>query len=144
MTIPDKLPCHPCPHNSVCCTWGASLEEAEAIGIIMDHKLAVLRAGHTYTMADFIEYSDDPGDPRRTWVIMSEIFGKVRQHCIFSTPSGCLIHDKPYYPQICRGFPWLEAPNVPYTSDVTICPVLVQIVEPTRGVKNDSHDSTTV
>jgi hypothetical protein len=35
----------------------------------------------------------------------------------------CSIYDKPYYPAVCRGFPFVDAETGgPYEYDRTICP----------------------
>jgi hypothetical protein len=34
---------------------------------------------------------------------------------------GCTIHDKSYYPAMCRGFPWTDETGARYEYDVTIC-----------------------
>jgi hypothetical protein len=44
------------------------------------------------------------------------------KRCVLFRDGGCTIHDKPYYPAVCRGFPWTDAEHGgPYESDVTIC-----------------------
>jgi hypothetical protein len=46
---------------------------------------------------------------------------------------GCSIHGRPYYPAVCKGFPWLDDEGERYEYDVTICgafeerPELVEI-----------------
>jgi hypothetical protein len=38
----------------------------------------------------------------------------------------CTIHSQPYYPAVCRGFPWIDAETGgPYEYDRTICPEFV-------------------
>lgn len=32
-----------------------------------------------------------------------------------------MIHDKPYYPTQCRGFPWTDGDGERYVYDVMIC-----------------------
>ncbi len=49
----------------------------------------------------------------------------VDGRCVFLGESGCSIHDKPYYPKVCRGFPWRFAESdEPYGYDLDICPEL--------------------
>ncbi|HEX5577221.1 MAG TPA: hypothetical protein VFX40_02540 [Gemmatimonadaceae bacterium] len=44
------------------------------------------------------------------------------KRCVFHSGGGCAIHDKPYYPTLCQGFPWTDAETgEPYEYDVTIC-----------------------
>ena len=98
--IPDVLPCRPCPHSSVCCSWGTELSVEEA---------RVLEAMHPNTVLQ-----DVWGD-MRTRV--------VNGRCVFRSDDGCSIHETEYYPSMCRGFPWRNAlTNGPYEDDLTICP----------------------
>jgi Fe-S-cluster containining protein len=42
--------------------------------------------------------------------------------CFFLRDNACTIHDKPYYPRICRGFPWIDGETGgEYPYDRTIC-----------------------
>ncbi len=94
------LPCYPCPHNASCCAYGVSLSDAEAAAI----------------EADF-----GPGLVYRTrW---GEFRTRIRQkRCVLFRDGGCTIHDKPYYPAVCGGFPWTDAETGGrYEYDVTIC-----------------------
>jgi hypothetical protein len=43
--------------------------------------------------------------------------------CVFLVDNICTIHAEPYYPAVCRGFPWTDAETGgPYEYDRTICP----------------------
>jgi len=81
-TLPS-LPCFPCPYNASCCAYGVSLSDSEAAAI----------------EADF-----GPGLVYRTrW---GEFRTRIRQkRCSLYRDGGCTIHDKSYYPAVCRGFP---------------------------------------
>jgi hypothetical protein len=99
--IPAKLPCFPCPHGGACCEWGVELSDDEA---------AAIRARH--------------GDAAVTWSEDEECWrtAVVGPRCVFWA-AGCAIHDKPYYPSMCRGFPWRYRDTAePYPYDATICP----------------------
>jgi len=106
------LPCYPCPHNATCCAYGTTVSEAEARAIVA-------------------EFGD--GKVYRTW--WGEWRTRVRGgRCVFYVGGGCQIHDRSYYPAVCRGFPWTDAETGgPYPYDRTICleflarPELVQI-----------------
>jgi len=111
MMLPT-LPCYPCPYQASCCAYGTTISEEEAAAI----------------EADF-----GPGLFYRTrW---NEIRTRVRnKRCVLFRDGGCSIHDKPYYPLSCRGFPWHDGETGGrYEFDVTICgafeaqPELVQI-----------------
>src|SRR5258706_9953110 len=82
--LPATLPCFPCPHAPNCCSWGTALEADEAAAIREQYGDAALR------------WSDEE-QQWRTAI--------VNGRCIFRD-RGCMIHDKPFYPRICRGFPW--------------------------------------
>ena|SRR6476619_7531515 len=99
MTIPE-LPCYPCPYNASCCAFGTTLSEDEAAAIESD-----FGAGLVY---------------QTRW---GEWRTRVRNgRCALFRDGGCTIHDKPYYPTVCRGFPWLDGDaEGPYEYDVTIC-----------------------
>jgi hypothetical protein len=110
-TLP-ALPCYPCPYDASCCAYGVSVSESEAAAI----------------EADF-----GPGLVYRTrW---GDLRTRVRRkRCVLFRDGGCTIHDKPYYPAVCRGFPWIDAETGGrYEYDVTICgdfaarPQLVEI-----------------
>lgn len=103
MTDLPTLPCFPCPHRSACCGWGATLSEEEA---------AAARRAH----GDGVAYRTRWGEWRT----------RVRQgRCVFLRDNACSIHDQPYYPAVCRGFPWIDAETGgPYEFDQTICPEL--------------------
>lgn len=111
MTLPP-LPCYPCPYNASCCAYGATVTDAEAAAIEANHG-----AGLVY---------------RTRW---GEWRTRVRnKRCALFRDGGCLIHDAPYYPAVCRGFPWTDAETGGrYEYDITICgefearPELVEI-----------------
>jgi hypothetical protein len=98
-TLPS-LPCYPCPHQASCCAYGSTVSEEEA---------AAIEAGH------------GPGLVYRTrW---GEWRTRVRKgRCALLRDGGCTIHDKPYYPKVCRGFPWIDAETSGrYEYDISIC-----------------------
>ncbi|HEY4303548.1 MAG TPA: hypothetical protein VGM82_03730 [Gemmatimonadaceae bacterium] len=110
-TLPS-LPCYPCPYDASCCAYGVSLSEAEAAAIEADYGPGLV-------------YRTRSGDIRT----------RVRaKRCVLYRDGGCTIHDKPYYPAVCGGFPWIDAETGGrYEFDVTICgeflnrPELVEI-----------------
>lgn len=112
------LPCFPCPHNSSCCAHGTTLSEEEAAIVAANHGI-----GTVY---------------RTRW---GEWRTRVRnRRCVFHSGGGCTLHDKPYYPTLCQGFPWTDAETgEPYEYDVTICgefaarPELVQLHPASSG-----------
>jgi Putative zinc- or iron-chelating domain len=99
MTLPS-LPCYPCPHAASCCAYGTSLSDEEAAAIEANHGSGLV-------------YKTQWGEWRT----------RVRKkRCVLYRDGGCSIHDKPYYPAMCRGFPWIDAETGGrYESDVTIC-----------------------
>jgi hypothetical protein len=113
-----SLPCYPCPYNASCCAYGSTVSEAEAAAIEANH---------------------GPGLVYRTrW---GEMRTRVKnKRCVMFRDGGCTIHDKAYYPAVCRGFPWTDAETGgPYEHDLTICgefvrvPALVEIQRGGRG-----------
>ena len=102
MSVPHRaLPCFPCPHQSACCQYGATVSEREAREIEAEHgpgKIKLLRGGELRT--------------------------RVKNgYCVFHQDNVCTIHGKPYYPEVCRCFPWTDAETGgPYQYDQTICP----------------------
>ena len=99
MTLPT-LPCYPCPHAASCCAYGTTLSEEEAAAIEANHGPGLV-------------YITRWGEWRT----------RVRQkRCALYRDGGCTIHDKPYYPAICRAFPWTDGESGGrYEYDVTIC-----------------------
>ena len=98
------LPCYPCPHQSACCAYGVTLSEDEA---------AAISAAH------------GPSTVYRTrW---GEWRTRVKRgRCVFLRENVCTIHAQPYYPAVCRGFPWTDAETGgPYEYDRTICPEFI-------------------
>lgn len=94
------LPCFPCPHNASCCAYGSTTSPDEAAAI---------------------ERDCGPGKVYRTrWGEWRTRVVKGR--CVLYKNGGCSIHDRPYYPAVCRGFPWTDAETGgPYPYDRTIC-----------------------
>lgn len=99
-----SLPCYPCPHSSSCCAYGVTLSEDEAAAITRIH------GGNTVYRTRWGEW--------RT---------RVRGgRCVLLRENVCTIHAQPYYPAVCRGFPWTDAETGgPYEYDRTICPEFV-------------------
>lgn len=101
-----KLPCFPCPHEAACCAWGTTLTSEEARAIRHRHG-----ADTTY---------------RTRW---GEWRTRVRGgRCVFyRADAGCILHDEPFYPEVCRRFPWTDAETGgPYEFDQTICPEFIR------------------
>ena len=99
VTLPS-LPCYPCPHEASCCAFGTTVSEEEA---------AAIQANH------------GPGLVYETrW---GELRTRVRnKRCVLFRDGGCSVHDKPYYPTTCQGFPWVDGDTGErYEYDVTIC-----------------------
>ena len=96
-----QLPCFPCPHRAACCAYGATVSEPEAVAIIAE-------------FGDGKVYKNRWGEWRT----------RVRRgRCVFFVDGGCRIHNKPFYPAVCRGFPWTDSETGgPYEYDRTICP----------------------
>jgi hypothetical protein len=104
VSVPDDsslpaLSCYPCPYEASCCGYGTTVTEEEAAAI---------------------EAHAGPGLVRRTrW---GELRTRVRnKRCVLFKDGGCSIHDQPFYPAQCRGFPWTDADGARYEYDVTIC-----------------------
>ena len=95
------LPCFPCPHQSACCAYGATLSDAEADAITAAHR------------ADLI-YRTRWGEWR------TRVSGG---RCVFLQDNACTIYGHSYYPAVCRGFPFVDSETGgPYQFDRTICP----------------------
>src|SRR4026209_1480553 len=95
------LPCYPCPHGSACCAFGTTLSEAEARAIRSEHGPERI-------------YRTRWGEGRT---------GVIKGRCGYLRENACTLYDKPYYPAVCRGFPWVDAETGgPYEFDRTICP----------------------
>jgi hypothetical protein len=112
-----SLPCYPCPHHSACCGWGVTLSEREAAAISDAHgadKVYRTRGGEWRTRVK-------------------------NRRCVLLVDNACSIYDKPYYPVVCGGFPFIDADTGgPYEFDRTICPEFerrpeLQLVNPYRG-----------
>lgn len=100
-----SLPCFPCPHKASCCAYGTTLNDEEAAAIEANHGAGLV-------------YRTRSGEWRT----------RVRnKRCALYRDDGCAIHDRPYYPAVCRGFPWTDAETGgPYQYDVTICGEFVE------------------
>lgn len=97
-----NLPCFPCPHKSICCSWGTDLTEKES-------KLIISKYGNEKVILTPEGY--------RTKVINDK--------CVFLKDNLCLLHDTEEYPSCCKGFPWRnQEDDGPYEPDITICPEL--------------------
>ena len=120
-TLPS-LPCYPCPHQASCCAYGTSLTDEEAAAITADHG-----PGLVY------------------WTRWGEFRTRVRKkRCVLYRDGGCSIHDKPYYPATCRGFPWTDSETGGrYEYDVTICGVFEaqpELIAIQRAIPSASRD----
>lgn len=120
-----KLPCFPCPHHSACCNYGSTVSPAEAKAIIAD-----FGEGKVY---------------KNRW---GEWRTRVKKgKCVFVVENGCAIHAKPYYPIVCRGFPWTDSESGgPYEFDQDICPEFVkhpELVQLGLKVHHTKHPTTT-
>jgi hypothetical protein len=109
-TTHPSLPCHPCPHNASCCAYGTTLSDDEAAAI---------------------EAYLGPGLVHKRW---GEWRTRIRdKRCVLYRDGGCAVHDQPFYPTVCRGFPWTDSEGSRYEYDVDICgeftarPELVEI-----------------
>ena len=94
-----KLPCYPCPYGASCCAYGTTLSEEEAAAI---------------------EAHLGPGlVMRMKW---GELRTRVRnKRCVLYRDGGCSVHDQPFYPALCRGFPWFDPDGRRYEFDLDIC-----------------------
>ncbi|HET9605173.1 MAG TPA: hypothetical protein VFO96_12855, partial [Gemmatimonadales bacterium] len=67
--------------------------------------------------------------------------------CAFLQDNVCIIHDRHYYPKVCRYFPWRDAEHGgPYEFDQTICPEFVsrpELIQIGRGLVPLDADSAT-
>lgn len=125
MTASDNpfpsLPCFPCPYDSSCCAYGVSLTDDEAAAIEAAHGTGLV-------------YKTRWGEWRT----------RVKnKRCVMMRNGGCSIHDKPYYPTTCGGFPWTDGESgARYEFDLTICgefvkrPELVAIQRAIPGAKS--------
>jgi hypothetical protein len=123
-----SLPCFPCPHHSACCAYGTTLTAQEAAAIVAEH-------------------GPDPVYRTRWGEWRTRV---TKGRCVFLSNNSCTIYNKPYYPAVCRGFPWLDAETGgPYEFDRTICPEftrrpeLVQI-NPFESESTREHRRSTV
>ena len=112
-----SLPCFPCPYNASCCAYGATVSDEEAAAIQAD-----LGPGFVY---------------RTRW---DEWRTRIRKgRCALFANGGCTIHDKPYYPRLCQGFPWTDGETgARYEYDITICGEFVaqaELIEIQRAIR---------
>jgi hypothetical protein len=105
VTALRALPCFPCPHHSACCRYGTTVSDEEAEAIRRHH-------------GEDLVYQTRWGEWRT----------RVRRgYCVFHSNNTCMLHDRPYYPAVCRGFPWTDAETGgPYLYDRGICPEMVE------------------
>src|SRR3954469_22220221 len=110
MSLP-QLPCYPCPYEASCCAYGTTLSDEEAAAIEANH-------------GEGLVYKTRSGEWRT----------RVRnKRCVMFQGGGCTIHNKSYYPTVCRGFPWTDSEGARYEYDISICgafadqPELVEI-----------------
>jgi hypothetical protein len=121
VTLPS-LPCYPCPHEASCCAFGTTVSEEEAAAIEANH---------------------GPGLIYETrW---GELRTRVRnRRCVLFRDGGCSVHDKPYYPTTCQGFPWVDGDTGErYEYDVTICGEFErrpELIELRRAIRPASGD----
>jgi hypothetical protein len=118
------LPCYPCPHRAACCAYGTTLSDDEA---------RIIRQRH----GAHLIYQTRTGEWRT----------RVRnRRCVFLADNVCTIYNQPYYPAVCRGFPWLDAETGgPYEFDRDICPEFVkrpELYEITPTVRTSSPASS--
>ena len=96
-----QLPCYPCPHHSACCGFGTTLSPEEARGIVRKygkHKVYKTRWGEWRTRV-------------------------AQGRCVMWKENSCSIYNTPEYPEVCRGFPFVDVESgEPYKYDQTICP----------------------
>jgi len=99
------LPCYPCPHHAACCAYGTTLTAEEAKRILAAHGNAVAY--------------------RTRW---GEWRTRVRKgRCALLVDNACSIYNQPYYPAVCRGFPFIDAESGgPYEFEREICPEFVR------------------
>ncbi|HEX9894612.1 MAG TPA: YkgJ family cysteine cluster protein [Gemmatimonadales bacterium] len=104
MSALPVLPCFPCPHASACCRYGTTVTDEEGAAIRQHH-------------GENLVYQTRWGEWRT----------RIRQgYCVFHAANRCALHDKPYYPAVCRGFPFTDAETGgPYLYDQTICPEFI-------------------
>ena len=118
-----SLPCFPCPHNASCCAYGTSLTDDEAAAITRDHGPGLV-------------YETRWGEWRT----------RVRnKRCVLYRDGGCMIHDRAYYPETCRGFPWTDAYGGRYEYEITICGEFVtqpELVALQRAIPPTPDDET--
>ena len=116
------LPCYPCPYNASCCAYGVTVTPEEA---------AAIEAHHGPGMV----YETRWGEWRT----------RVRnKRCVLFRDGGCSIHAQPYYPSLCRSFPWTDAETGDrYEYDITICGAFAahpELVAIQRGFSLNARD----
>lgn len=97
------LPCYPCPHQSVCCKYGTTLSEREALALSAKYGKSKI-------------FKNAEGLWRT----------RVRKgRCVFNVNNSCSIHADPDYPVVCTEFPWFVGdPETPYPTELEMCPQL--------------------
>jgi hypothetical protein len=100
LPVLPELPCYPCPYDASCCAHGTTVSDEEA---------AAIEANHGPNLV----YKTRWGETRT----------RVKnRRCILFRDGGCTIHDRSYYPAVCRGFPWTDAETGGrYEYDIMIC-----------------------
>jgi hypothetical protein len=95
-----SLPCYPCPYDASCCAYGTTVTDEEAAAIEAD-------------LGPGLVYQTQWGEWRT----------RVRKkRCVLYRDGGCTIHDRSYYPAMCRGFPWVDGmTGKRYEYDTDIC-----------------------
>lgn len=98
-----ELPCHPCPHLSVCCRWGTELTDEEGEALIQE-----FGEGHVFWSVDDQRFRTQTRSGR----------------CVFYREGGCSIHGHEHYPTMCADFPWRDSrePEAPRALDAELCP----------------------
>lgn len=115
--VPSNLPCNPCPHGSRCCNQGTLLTDREALHIGLAHG------------TEFVEYLPPRELFARGWFDQPPEQGAwtttiTDGQCSLLRDNKCSIHDKIYYPRVCRDFPHRDTlnPSLPRAYDADTCP----------------------
>jgi Fe-S-cluster containining protein len=94
-----KIICDPCPYNGECCVYGVDLVNNE-------HVLIKEIYGDEAIMF---------ADGYRTSIINGR--------CFFLNDGKCSIHDKIYYPKVCKLYPYEDLDGGEYKSE-HVCPCI--------------------
>ena len=121
--VPDSLPCHPCPHDAPCCTYGTTLTPTEARGLEDTYgpgTVTHLTPQELQARGWFGE--NDPDLPARG--LWATTVDPHTQRCALYRNHGCAAYHHPAYPVTCRIFPWedLYVPSLPQAGDAPLCP----------------------